>query len=130
MLSEQFDGTKVDMENPDDPAIPTSKVTGSGIDLGFGFYYTHGKWYAALSMLHATNPKVDLGERQTFSIDKTYYFTFGHNINLRNPFYMIEPSILARTDGTSPPRLNPMASISAEAAIVIASPILFIFVSR
>lgn len=100
MLSEQFDGTKVDMENPDDPAIPTSQVTGSGIDLGFGFYYTHGKWYAALSMLHATNPTVDLGERQTFSIDKTYYFTFGHNINLRNPFYMIEPSILARTDGT------------------------------
>ena len=34
------------------------------------------------------------------------------------------------TDGTSPPRLNPMASISAEAAIVNASPILFIFVSR
>ena len=75
MLSEKFDGTKVDMENSDDPAIPTTDVTGSGIDIGVGLYYTHGSWYAGLSMLHATNPKVDLGERQTFSIDKTYYFT-------------------------------------------------------
>ena len=101
MLSEKFDGTKVDMENSDDPAIPTTDVTGSGIDIGVGLYYTHGPWYAGLSMLHATNPKVDLGERQTFSIDKTYYFTFGHNIKLKNPFYIIEPSLLAKTDGTA-----------------------------
>ena len=101
MLSEKFDGTKVDMENSDDPAIPTTDVTGSGIDIGVGLYYTHGSWYAGLSMLHATNPKVDLGERQTFSIDKTYYFTFGHNIKLKNPFYIIEPSLLAKTDGTA-----------------------------
>ncbi len=101
MLSEQFDGTKVDMDNADDPAIPTTKVTGYGMDFGFGLYYTHGQWYAGLSVLHATNPKVELGERQTFNIDKTYYFTFGHNIKTRNPFYFIEPSLLARTDGTA-----------------------------
>ena len=101
MLSEQFDGSKVDIENSDDPAIPTSQVTGSGMDIGVGLYYVRGPWYAGLSMLHATNPTVDLGERQTFSIDKTYYFTFGHNIKLKNPFYIIEPSLLAKTDGTA-----------------------------
>ena len=101
MLSESFDGTKVDMENTDDPAIPTTKVDGSGMDFGAGIYYTRGPLYAGLSVLHATNPKVEMGERQTINIEKTYYFTLGHNIRLKNPFYTIEPSMLARTDGTA-----------------------------
>ena len=101
MISETFDGSKVDMEDSTDPAIPTSEVTGSGMDLGVGLYYTHGSWYAGLSMLHATSPKIEMGEKQIFNIDKTYYFTCGHNIKLKNPFYSIEPSLLARTDGTA-----------------------------
>ena len=61
MLSEQFDGSKVDIENSDDPAIPTSEVTGSGMDIGFGLYYVRGPWYAGISMLHATSALGDLG---------------------------------------------------------------------
>lgn len=99
MVSEKFEGTKVDLETPDDPAIPTTDVTGSGFDLGFGLYYACPAWYAGLSVLHATSPSVDLGEKQSLTVDRTFYLTGGYNIKLRNPFFTIKPSLLARTDG-------------------------------
>ena len=101
MLSESFDGSKVDTETPNDPAFPTSQATGSGIDLGAGLYYTRANWYAGLSVLHANAPSIEIGERQNFKIDRTYYLTGGCNIKLRNPFLTIHPTMLARTDGTA-----------------------------
>ena len=99
MLSESFDGSKVDTETPNDPAFPSSEVTGSGLDLGAGLYYRHGPWYAGLSVMHANAPEMELGERQTFKVDQTFYLTGGYNIKLRNPFLTIHPSVLCRYDG-------------------------------
>ncbi len=101
LLSESFDGTKVDTETPNDPAFPTSEVSGTGVDLGAGLYYTHGQWYVGASALHLNAPEVELGERQELKIDPTYYLTGGYNIRLRNPFLSIHPSVLARTDATA-----------------------------
>ncbi len=101
LLSESFDGDKVDTETPNDPAFPTSEVSGTGFDLGAGLYYTHGQWYVGASALHLNAPEVELGERQTLKIDPTYYLTGGYNIRLRNPFLSIHPSVLARTDATA-----------------------------
>lgn len=99
MISESFDGSKVDTETPNDPAFPSSEATGSGLDIGAGLYYRHGNWYAGLSVLHANAPEVELGERQSFKIDRTYYLTGGYNIKLRNPFLTIHPTVLGRYDG-------------------------------
>lgn len=101
LLSETFDGSKVDTETPNDPAFPTSEATGTAFDLGAGIYYLHRNWYAGVSVLHANSPTVELGETQEFKIDRTYYLTGGYNIKLRNPFLSIHPSVLARTDGTA-----------------------------
>lgn len=100
LLSETFDGSKVDTEEPDN-AFPTSEVSGTGLDLGVGLYYTHRHWYAGVSALHINAPTVALGEKTDFKIDRTYYLTGGYNIKLRNPFLSIHPSVLARTDGTA-----------------------------
>mgnify|MGYP002521373754 CR=1 FL=1 len=100
MLSETFDGSKVDTETPSDPAFPSSEATGSGFDLGAGLYYVHRDWYVGLSAQHLNSPNVDLGETQNFQVSPTYYLTGGYNIKLRNPFLSIHPSALARTDGT------------------------------
>ncbi len=100
-LSESFDGSKVDTETPGDPAFPTAEVSGTGIDLGAGLYYTHRNWYAGLSAQHLNSPNIEIGETQAFKIDPTYYLTGGYNIKLRNPFLTIHPSMLARTDGTA-----------------------------
>ncbi len=100
-LSEAFDGSKVDTETPSDPAFPTSSVTGTGMDLGAGLYYTHRSWYVGVSAQHLNAPTVELGDKQNFKIDATYYLTGGYNIKLRNPFLTVHPTMLARTDGTA-----------------------------
>ena len=57
-------------------------------------------WYAGLSVLRATAPAIELGDRSILNISRMYYLTGGYNIKLRNPFFTIHPSVLAHTDGT------------------------------
>ena len=94
LLSEQFDGTKADVEDTNDPAIPTTKVTGSKVDMSGGIYYKHKNWYAGFSVLHILGPTVILGQTNEMKIDRTYYLTGGYNIKLRNPFISIHPTVL------------------------------------
>lgn len=96
MLAESFDGSKVDLETPDDPAIPTSEVNGSAFDFGAGLYYQRGPWYAGVSAQHLAAPEINIGERQSMKVDMSYYFTAGYNIKLRNPFLSLQPSVLGR----------------------------------
>ena len=101
ILSEDFDGSKLDVEDSSDPAFTSSSVTGNGLDLGAGLYYTHRQWYAGLSVQHATAPTIDLGETNELKIDRTYYLTGGYNIKFRNPFLTMKTSALVRTDITA-----------------------------
>ena len=98
MLSEKFKGSELDLRE-DDPALEKTDVTGTALDLAAGLYFQHRNWYAGLSVQHAMEPSVDLGERSIIDIARTYYFTGGYNIRLHNPFFTIHPSVLARTDG-------------------------------
>lgn len=100
LLSESFDGSKVDAEESGDPALATTDVSGNGLDLGLGLYYTHGPWYAGLSVQHLNKPLVTLGETNELQVDPTYYLTGGYNIKLRNPFLTVKSSFLVRSDGT------------------------------
>ena len=99
LLSEGFDGSKVDVEDSGDPALATSDVNGSAFDVGFGLYYSRGPWYVGVSAQHITSPLVALGETSELQIDPTFYLIGGYNIKLRNPFLTIHPSVLVRTDG-------------------------------
>ena len=101
ILSEKFKGSGLDLENSNDPAFTKSDVNGVAIDLSAGLYYTHGSWYAGASILHATAPSIELGDRSIYDIARAYYLTAGYNIRLRNPLLSIHPSVLAHTDGTS-----------------------------
>ena len=101
MLSEGFKGSEIDLENPTDPAFVTSDVNGMALDLSAGLYYQHGNWFAGVSMLHATAPSIELGDKSILDISRMYYLTGGYNIRLRNPFLTIHPTVLARTDGVA-----------------------------
>lgn len=98
LLSESFDGSDLDLEDSSDPAFSSSEVDGSSFDLGFGLYYTRGRWYVGLSGQHLTAPLVELGETNELQIDRTYYLTGGYNIKLRNPFLTIPVTTLVKTD--------------------------------
>ncbi len=98
LLSENFDGSKLDIENSNDPAFVSSSVTGNSVDLSAGIYYLRGPFSAGLSVQHINAPIIDLGERNEIEVGRTYYFTSGYNIKLRNPFLTIKPSVLVRSD--------------------------------
>lgn len=100
-ISESFDGSKVDAGESGDPALPTSDVNGSALDLGIGVYYLSHDWYVGLSAQHLNAPTIELGENNELKIDAVYYFTGGYNIRLRNPFFTIKPSVLVKCDGST-----------------------------
>jgi len=101
MLSEKFKGSELDVEQKEDPAFTQSDASDVALDLSAGLYYMHGSWYAGLSVLHASAPTVELGDRTILNISRSYYLTGGYNIKLRNPFFTIHPSVLVQTDATA-----------------------------
>ena len=100
LLAEEFDGTKADVETSNDPAIPTTKVTGSKVDMSAGLFYRRTSWYVGASMAHILSPTVMLGETNELKIDPVYYLTGGYNIKLRNPLITIHPAVLCMYDGS------------------------------
>ena len=101
LLSEGFNGSKVDLRETGDPVFSTSDISGTGFDLGVGLYYSHKNWYAGISAAHLNSPRVELGETNELDISATYYLTGGYNIRLRNPFLSIHTSALGRYDGVA-----------------------------
>ena len=100
MLSENFDMSKVDVREDNDPVFTSSsQMTGSGFDLGTGLYYKHKYWYVGASVQHALEPNVEMGETNDLTIARSYYFMAGGNIRLKNPFLSIHPSVMGRSDG-------------------------------
>ena len=99
LLSENFDGSKLDLEEAGDPAFSTSEITGTAVDLGAGLYYQHKSWYVGAAVQHLTSPTVELGETNQLDIAMAYYLNAGCNIRLRNPFLSIQPSVMGRSDG-------------------------------
>ena len=101
MMNEKVDGSKADLGDANDPAFPSSEMTGSKFDLSAGVYYQHKSWYAGLSMLNITAPTVLMGESNEISLKSLYNFTAGYNIRTRNPLFTIVPSVMLRYDGSA-----------------------------
>ena len=101
LLSEKLDGSDLDLAEGNDPAFTTGEATGTGLDLGGGIYYTHRNWYVGVSAQHLTAPTVNLGETNELRIARSYYFTAGYNIKLRNPFLTIHASVFGLSDGVA-----------------------------
>ena len=101
MLSENFDGSKLEIEDDRDPLFVKSDINGTALDLSAGVYYLHRNWYAGVSVLHLNAPTVELGEKNELNVSSTYYLTGGYNIRMKNPFLTIHTSFLGRTDGVA-----------------------------
>ena len=99
MMNEKVDGSKADLRDANDPAFPSSELSGSKFDVSAGLYYLHGPWYAGFSMLNITAPTVLLGETNEIALKNLYNFTAGYNIRTRNPLLTIVPSAILRYDG-------------------------------
>ena len=101
MLSEGFKGSEIDVEQPDDPVFTQTDANGTAMDVSAGLYYQRKNWYVGFSVLHATAPAIEIGDRSIFEMSRVFYLTGGYNIRLRNPFFTIHPTVLGRTDGSA-----------------------------
>ncbi|GHT19819.1 membrane protein [Bacteroidia bacterium] len=106
-IDESFDGTKVEIPSdddgtldPDDAAIPRTKISGSAIDVGAGIFYVHEKGYAGLSVNHLLAPELNLGDKIQ-KIPRAYYLTAGYNIPLDNRFELKPSALLKYFDESS-----------------------------
>ena len=100
-LEQKFDGSKVETEESNDAAFPSSEVDGMGFDLTGGVHYEHRFFHVGLSVMHLTAPVIELGEKNEIKIDRTYYFSGGGNIQFKNPLLSVQPSLQVMTDLTA-----------------------------
>ena len=101
MLNESINGSKVDLNDANDPAFPNTDLSGSKFDASVGLFYTHKRWYAGVAMQHVTAPTIYMGETNEYKVKSVYNFTAGYNIRTKNPFFYIAPSVLLRYDGVN-----------------------------
>lgn len=101
MAQVQLDGTKYNPLDPGDPNIPTTIVSGSKFDMGFGVYYTHQRlfdgFYAGASITHLTAPKINIAGILDWSITRYLYLLAGTRHDFGS--LAIMPSVLVKTSG-------------------------------
>lgn len=108
-VNNQIDGSKVDIpsdgdyHNPNDPAIPTSEVSGMAFDMNIGAIYSFpgNKGYLGLSYAHLTSPTVELDDKIREKVFSTMYMTGGFQYAIPDTKLMLKPSALVMTDFTS-----------------------------
>lgn len=98
ILEGKFDGSKIEAEERNDPALPSASVEGNTFDLGAGLYFTARDYYIGLASMHLTAPVLKLGETNEMRIDRNYIFNAGCNIRLKNPLLSIQPSMQLMSD--------------------------------
>lgn len=96
-----------DYHQPDDPALPTTDLTGNAFDLSAGVSYTHKYFSIGVSGLHLLEPTVELTQEGTETADthdfetllgRMLYFTTSGNIPIKNTLFTLQPSVLVKTD--------------------------------
>lgn len=89
-LQKSIDGD-FQANDPDDPIIPASSVSGSVLpDLGGGIYYNSDKLYLGASMSHILESEIDYGDFTT-QMARHYYFMGGYRIEF-TPALSLTPS--------------------------------------
>ena len=102
VMSQEFNGSKVDAETAGDPAFPSSEERGSTGDVGAGIMYVRGDWYIGASAQHLNFPHLEFGKgagaRSEMDIKPTLYMNGGCNIRFKNPFISVQPCFLIQSD--------------------------------
>lgn len=82
----------------EDEAFPKGTVSGMGLDLNVGLFYTHKNFYAGIGYTHVTSPEIQLEETVYTYIGGMLNFMGGYNIQLNNPLIVLKPSVFLLTD--------------------------------
>jgi len=114
LLQQNFDADGIyiptsDYHSSTDASIPTGTLSGLIPDFSTGIWYRRSILYAGISASHllesriklkASDKTTDESNYSTYAT-RTYYLTGGYNIDLANPLYTLQPSLLLKTDLTA-----------------------------
>lgn len=98
LLNDELKGSKADLADGNDPAFPTTDLTGTGFDLAVGLYYQRKAFSVGLSARNMLATTVLMGETNKFEKKRQYNLTSAYNIKLKSPLYTVTPSVMFRTD--------------------------------
>ncbi len=106
ILSQSFDGSGVvipesDYHDPNDPQIPTEKISGFTPDFGLGAFYQGPNWYAGAGIQHLFAPEPNFQDEFYVYVHRSLFLTGGYLINLEERNFDLEPSIFFRQGGGS-----------------------------
>lgn len=102
-VNQSFNGSKVyipdgDAWEPSDDALPTSNVSAMAFDCAAGLYYSRGMFYGGLSAQHLTAASLELSDYAYSELERIYYFQLGGNIPIKRTLFIVQPSVLVKTD--------------------------------
>jgi type IX secretion system PorP/SprF family membrane protein len=90
--------------NTDDPLVPKNAAAMNIFDMGIGVFYKSEKIYMGLSSTHLIHGERDYMAAQggdVMPLGRHYYITAGYNYQLPNPMFMLVPSFLVQSDGST-----------------------------
>lgn len=98
-----FDGTKIEIPegdglSPNDPGLPTQRVSGRSFDLGTGVYYVRKNLFVGLAAKHLIGSKVTFDGNFYHRLVRTYSLAAGYNIKRHGSLFSWQPSVIALTD--------------------------------
>lgn len=96
-----LDGGELKTVNPNDPAIPNSKVSSIVPDAQAGVYFHTEQFYAGLSGANLIGAKSDF----VLTPERHYFLTSGYVFNLGS-FVKFKPSFLLKSDFKAPTNLD------------------------
>ena len=86
------------------------ELKGSSIDVSLGILYSIPVFHIGLSILHITNPKIELSGKEGYqeiseysenlksNLRRSLYFDSGGNIKIHNTLFTLQPSLFLTTD--------------------------------
>jgi type IX secretion system PorP/SprF family membrane protein len=86
-----------DAWDPSADAIPSGNVSAMAFDCAAGIYYTHGLVYVGISAQHLTAATLELDEYAYSQLERIYYFQLGCNIPIKRTLFILQPSVLVKT---------------------------------
>lgn len=98
LLSDKIKGSDVVLNDPNDPAFPSTDIDGTGFDVATGLYYQRKNLGIGLSAKNLLATTVTMGETNKFERKRLFNLSSSYNIKLKSPLYTITPSVMFRTD--------------------------------
>lgn len=101
LLTEGFDGSKLDVNEDNDPVFASNEVNGNAFDLDAGVRYSYKQvWYAGLSAAHCLGARITMGDDKTYKVevDPNFFLTGGYKLKFRQPQYALMADAIMRTD--------------------------------